>query len=154
MRKITERKNWIKLFAVLLLSIGVTVALFNSTLFDIQQIKMLESDFHYNAISMSATIGGFLFTGISILISTIDKDRIKRLWDNDYLNNLHRAAIVGMVSNVASIVSAFFLMILELDDKVTEKLLYIEISSLIVGIVFFSWCIKQLAFIMRKLKDK
>ena len=30
---------------------------------------------------VSAIIGGFLFTGISILISVIDKERIKRLWD-------------------------------------------------------------------------
>ena len=83
-----------------ILPIGISVILFNSSLFDIQKIKALGTDFHYNTISMSATIGGFLFTGISILISTIDKDRVKRLWDNNYLNNLYRAAIVGMVSNI------------------------------------------------------
>lgn len=95
-----------------------------------------------------------MFTGISILISTIDKDRIKRLWENNYLNNLYRAAIAGMISNVASIILAFLLMILEFDNSTKEKFIYAEISTLIIGIIFFGWCIKQLAFVMRKLKKK
>ena len=137
-----------------ILPIGISVILFNSSLFDIQKIKALGTDFHYNTISMSATIGGFLFTGISILISTIDKDRVKRLWDNNYLNNLYRAAIVGMVSNIVSIVSAFLLLILELKDAAKEKLIFVELSSLIIGIVFFSWCIKQLVFVLGRLKKR
>ena len=153
-REITERKNWIRLIILLILPIGISVILFNSSLFDIQKIEALGIDFHYNTISMSATIGGFLFTGISILISTIDKDRVKRLWDNNYLNNLYRSAIVGMISNIVSIVSAFFLMILEFEDAIRVKLIYVEISSLIIGIVFFSWCIKQLAFVVGKLKNR
>ena len=154
MIEITERNNWIKLIVILFLAIGVSFALFNSPLFDIQKINAHGPDFHYNTISMSATIGGFLFTGISILISTIDKDRIKRLWENNYLNNLYRAAIAGMISNVASIVLAFLLMILEFDNSTKEKFMYAEISTLIIGIIFFGWCIKQLAFVMRKLKKK
>lgn len=153
-REITERKNWIRLIATLLLPIGGSIALFHSSLFNLQKIETFGADFHYNTISMSATIGGFLFTGISILISTIDKERVKRLWDNNYLNNLYRSAIVGMISNVVSIVSAFSLMILELEDATKGKLIYVEISSLIVGVVFFGWCIKQLAFVMGKLKNR
>lgn len=152
-REITERKNWIRLITMLILPLGISAILFNSSLFNIQKIEEFGTEFHYNTISMSATIGGFLFTGISILISAIDKDRVKRLWDNNYLNNLYRAAIVGMISNVVSIVAAFFLMILELEDAVKAKLTYIEISSLIIGVVFFSWCIKQLAFVVGKLKN-
>ena len=70
----TKLKNWIWIGLVLVLSIGVSIILFKSAFFDISKFEKLAPDFHYNAISMSAIIGGFLFTGISILISVIDKE--------------------------------------------------------------------------------
>ena len=133
----TKLKNWIWLGIVLLLSIGVSIVLFKSPLFDISKFEELAPDFHYNAISLSAIIGGFLFTGISILISVIDKDRIKRLWDCNYLDNLYRSAFVGMIANVATIIAAFLLVFLNICPKANDLLVKIEITTLIVGIVFF-----------------
>ena len=150
----TKLKNWIWLGIVLLLSIGVSIVLFKSPLFDISKFEELEPDFHYNAISLSAIIGGFLFTGISILISVIDKDRIKRLWDCNYLDNLYRSAFVGMIANVATIIVAFLLVFLNICPKANDLLVKIEITTLIVGIVFFAWCIKHLIFVISKLKDQ
>ena len=147
-------KNWIWLGIVLLLSIGVSIVLFKSPLFDISKFEELAPDFHYNAISLSAIIGGFLFTGISILISVIDKDRIKRLWDCNYLDNLYRSAFVGMIANVATIIVAFLLVFLNICPKANDLLVKIEITTLIVGIVFFAWCIKHLIFVISKLKDQ
>ena len=150
----TKLKNWIWLGIVLLLSIGVSIALFKSPLLDISKFEELAPDFHYNAISLSAIIGGFLFTGISILISVIDKDRIKRLWDCNYLDNLYRSAFVGMIANVATIIVAFLLVFLNICPKANDLLVKIEITTLIVGIVFFAWCIKHLIFVISKLKDQ
>lgn len=150
----TKLKNWIWLGIVLLLSIGVSIVLFKSPLFDITKFEELAPDFHYNAISLSAIIGGFLFTGISILISVIDKDRIKRLWDCNYLDNLYRSAFVGMIANVATIIVAFLLVFLNICPKANDLLVKIEITTLIVGIVFFAWCIKHLIFVISKLKDQ
>ena len=150
----TKLKNWIWLGIVLLLSIGVSIVLFKSPLFDISKIEELAPDFHNNAISLSAIIGGFLFTGISILISVIDKDRIKRLWDCNYLDNLYRSAFVGMIANVATIIVAFLLVFLNICPKANDLLVKIEITTLIVGIVFFAWCIKHLIFVISKLKDQ
>ncbi|MBQ7357566.1 MAG: hypothetical protein IJW65_02400 [Clostridia bacterium] len=150
----TKLKNWIWLGIVLLLSIGVSIVLFKSPLFDISKFEELAPDFHYNAISLSAIIGGFLFTGISILISVIDKDRIKRLWDCNYLDNLYRSAFVGMIANVATIIVAFLLVFLNICPKANDLLVKIEITTLIVGIVFFAWCIKHLIFVISKLKDQ
>ena len=151
-RGMTKLKNWIWLGIVLLLSIGVSIVLFKSPLFDISKFEELAPDFHYNAISLSAIIGGFLFTGISILISVIDKDRIKRLWDCNYLDNLYRSAFVGMIANVATIIVAFLLVFLNICPKANDLLVKIEITTLIVGIVFFAWCIKHLIFVISKLK--
>ena len=153
-RGMTKLKNWIWLGIVLLLSIGVSIVLFKSPLFDVSKFEELAPDFHYNAISLSAIIGGFLFTGISILISVIDKDRIKRLWDCNYLDNLYRSAFVGMIANVATIIVAFLLVFLNICPKANDLLVKIEITTLIVGIVFFAWCIKHLIFVISKLKDQ
>lgn len=109
----TKLKNWIWIGLVLVLSIGVSIILFKSAFFDISKFEELAPDFHYNAISMSAIIGGFLFTGISILISVIDKERIERLWNNSYLDNLYRSAFVGMIANIITIIVAFSLVFLD-----------------------------------------
>ncbi len=150
----TKRKNWIWLGIVLLLSIGISIALFQSTFFDISKFEELAPDFHYNAISMSAIIGGFLFTGISILISVIDKERIERLWNNSHLDNLYRSAFVGMIANVITIIVAFSLVFLDISQNAKDVLVQIEITTLIIGIVFFAWCIKHLLFIISKLKTE
>ena len=73
----TKQKGWIILAVVLGISIISSGILIGTNIINLQKIKDLEDDFQYNAISMSSIIGGFLFTGISILISVIDKERIK-----------------------------------------------------------------------------
>ena len=150
----TKLKNWIWLGLVLVLSIGVSIILFKSPFFDISKFEKLAPDFHDNAISMSAIIGGFLFTGISILISVIDKERIERLWNNNYLDNLYRSAFVGMIANVITIIVAFSLVFLDVFQKTEDIFIQIEITTLIIGIVFFAWCIKHLIFIISKLKTE
>ena len=149
-----KRRNWIKLIIVLLLSIAGAFLLFHFSVIDVVKIRDLGSDFQYNAISTSAIIGGFLFTGISILISAIDKERIKRLWENNYLDNLYRAAFVGMISNVITIVAAIADLCLNVPEKIENTLYCVEIIGLIVGIVFFLWCIKKLISIISKLKSR
>lgn len=80
----TKAKNIAKLGGALAISAGASVLVLECPYFNISLFLKCNVDFHYNAISMSATIGGFLFTGISILISTLEKSRIKRLWDYNY----------------------------------------------------------------------
>lgn len=152
-RDMTDKKNKIWLCGILLLSITASIVLLKSPFFDITRFGDLAPDFHYNAISMSAVIGGFLFTGISILISVIDKERIKRLWDYDYLNNLYRSALVGIIANVVTIIIAFLLVFLDIQAKVEEVFIQIEITTLVVGMVFFSWSVKHLFLLVSKLKD-
>ncbi len=150
----TQKKNWIKLISILLLSIIGSFLLFHFCVIDIEKIQKLENDFQFNVISTSAIIGGFLFTGISILISTIDNERIKRLWENNYLDNLYRAAFVGMTSNLVTIVIALVYLCFCINECVEIILIKLEVSGLIVGLVFFAWCIKKLISIVSKLKKQ
>ena len=149
----TNKKNWRNLIIILLLSIGVPLLLIYLKLINTDSIVALGADFHYNMISMSAIIGGFLFTGISILISAIDKERIQRLWQNNYLDNLYRAAFVGMISNVLTIIAAVIYLCANHNENIGIFLIDAEFVTLVVGLVFFVWSIKHLIFIISRMKD-
>ena len=149
-----KKKNWIKLLLVLVLSIVLSILLPVFSIIDPDKIRSLGGDFQYNIISTSAIIGGFLFTGISILISAIDKERIRRLWENNYLDNLYYSAFIGMIASVSSICFAVADLVIVIDPKIQNYVFYIEIGGLIVGLVFFSWCIKKLITIVSKLKSR
>ena len=110
----TKAKNIAKLGGALAISAGASVLVLECPYFNISLFLKCNVDFHYNAISMSATIGGFLFTGISILISTLEKSRIKRLWDYNYLDNLYRAAFIGISANVVTLVVALLLSLIHI----------------------------------------
>ncbi len=154
MKIIVKKRNWIRLISLIIVTIIGSVLLIKYSIIDLEKDTLKSENFQYNAISMSATIGGFLFTGISILISVIDKDRIKRLWENHYLDNLYRAAFVGMISNVITIVIAIFLICSNKFCKIRNNIISVEITTLIVGLVFFAWCIKQLIFLLPRINDK
>lgn len=111
-----------------------------------------DNDFYYNCITLSSIIGGFLFTGISILISTLDIERIKRLWNNNYLDNLYRSAFSGIILNVFSIVLAIFLLCNK-ESGIQALFVKIELVFILVGIIFFIWCIRQLMFVISRLKN-
>lgn len=136
------------------MTIITSILLIKFSIIDLDKDILKSENFQYNVISMSATISGFLFTGISILISVMDKTRIKRLWDNHFLDNLYRAAFVGMISNIITIVLAIILLCCNLGYKAKNIIIEIEITALIVGLVFFAWCIKQLIFILPRMNDR
>lgn len=148
-----KKKNWIKIILVLVLSIAFSCIMVNTNVINIMSIVEEATEFQYNLISMSSIIGGFLFTGISILISTIDKSRIKRLWDNHYLDNLYRSAFVGMISNVLTIFVSFLYLVCDLSAEIKLMIIRIEIVLVFVGLVFFVWCIKFLVSIISKLRE-
>ena len=147
-----KKKNWAKLVVVCFLAIIFSIFIFWQDIINVKDLEDLGADFQYNIITMSATIGGFLFTGVGILISAIDKPHIKRLWDNYYLDNLYRSAFLGIISNIISIISAFLILCKTFES--VKCLIYVEITSLIVGMIFFCWCIKKLISIIRRMKNK
>lgn len=148
-----KKKNWIKFISLFLFTAIFTACLLCENIINLEKIMEASDEFQYNVISMSAIIGGFLFTGISILISTLDKERIKRLWDNNYLDNLYRSAFVGMIANVVSIILALLFLICDISLKYQYLIISMEIMALVIGLVFFIWCIRFLLFIITRLKN-
>lgn len=145
--------NWLKFIGVLTVSLLSSIFLSFTSLVDIEEILKLGNDLQYNLIATSATISGFLFTGISILISAISNKRIERLWDNKYLDNVYRAAFVGILANILTILSAVAMVFLALGDKVKTAVIRVELVCVLCSLVFFAWCVLDLVFILTRMKS-
>lgn len=153
-RVLVRRRNIIKFLFVLLITIIISsVIIWVKPIVDLDNLVSESESFQYNMITLSATLAGFLFTGISILISSLGNERIKRLWDNNYLDNLYRSSCVGMVASVLIIIIAFCLMLSSLPEGIKSTLGKFQILSIIVMLVFFSWCVLRLISVVKKLKD-
>lgn len=94
-----------------------------------------------------------MFTGISILISAIDKEQVKRLWDYNYLDDMYWAAFIGIAHNMISIVSALGMILLDVPEKIQIILAKTEIGTIIIGLVFFLWSLRQMIFVIAQLKE-
>lgn len=148
----TNIKNWITLVVVFLSSFIAALLFVSSSLLDLNHVKELGNDLQYNLISISATIGGFLFTGVSILISALDNERVKRLWNHTYLDNVYRAAFIGIGSNILTITAALAMLLLVLGEKIQKLFIKFEIITVFIGLVFFTWCVLDLVFIVSTMK--
>jgi hypothetical protein len=149
----TNLFNWLKFVGVLLISLLASILLSFSSLVNIEQILKLGNDLQYNLIATSATIGGFLFTGISILISAISNKRIERLWDNKYLDNVYRAAFIGILANILTILSALAMVFLTLESNIKTTCMRVEIVCVLCSLIFFAWCVFDLIFILTRMKS-
>ena len=150
----TKLKGLVKLILVVLVTLIISLTLIKKQIIDVETIKNMSEDFQYNLISVSSVIAGFLFTGISILISVIDKENIKRLWDNNYLDNLYGSAFIGMSSNVLTIILSLSQLCCDFSDDIQDQVISAEILTLILGLVCFIWCIKDLLWLITRLKPK
>ena len=149
----TDLFNWLKFVGVLIVSLFTSIFLTFTSLVDVEEILKLGNDLQYNLIATSATIGGFLFTGISILISAISNKRIERLWENNYLDNVYRAAFVGILANILTILTAVSMVFLTLEDMVRAMCIRVEMVCVLCSLVFFAWCVLDLVFILTRMKS-
>lgn len=66
----TKAKNIAKLGGALAISAGASVLVLECPYFNISLFLKCNVDFHYNAISMSATIGGFCLQALAFDFDT------------------------------------------------------------------------------------
>lgn len=135
-----------------------TVALRDRTTLETENVPMRESQllelYTFCLIDFESGIVSYIGINGAPKISVIDKERIERLWNNSYLDNLYRSAFVGTIANIITIIVAFSLVFLDIPSKAEDIFVEIEIAALIIGVVFFAWCIKYLLFIISKLKTE
>lgn len=116
----------------------------------ISLVENFERGDHFNMITINSILAGFLFTGLGIIISGLDKDKISSLSIGGYLNKYYIQIYLTIVFNVISIIASI-LIILESSIK-TNFLLYIEQSFIIIGVILFVKCMWDLVKIIRKMK--
>lgn len=150
-RKSTEL---VKFFMGLFLAVLVSAVLTFLPWIDLKEVLLLGKDLQFNLISTAATIGGFLFTGMSIFLTTIENRRVKRLWENHYLDNIYRVAIVGIICNVLTIIAALAMVVITMDEVIQFWFIRTEIFLILVSLIFFVWNVFDLVFVLSKMKKE
>lgn len=116
-------------------------------------VVILSQDLQYNMISLSATLAGFLFTGLSVLISVIDKKTIKPYWDGHYFTILTKTAFIGIILYAILLVVSVIVLVFGLYDFSNYVLIKIQLVLLTLATVNFIWCISEFVFLVRELKE-
>lgn len=148
-----KRKSKARFGLILIMTVAVSFFVLRMNIVDINAMLLSGENFQYNVITLSATLAGFLFTGISILISTLTNERINRLWDNNYLDNLYRSASLGIIASILIIFLAFAIMWCSSLEKAKSVMIEIEFFLIMIMLVFFTWCVFRLISVIRKLKQ-
>ena len=115
-------------------------------------LTTIDNNYQYNVITLSATLAGFLFTGISILISVIDKENINRFWKYHYLDALCITSFLGIfIFLITILLSLLFVLfnILNFNEYILFKIQIILIWN---GVANFLYCIKELIFVIKQIK--
>ena len=152
MSKVTMR-NILKLLLVSFITVAFAVGLIMSPIVNGSEIMVFGNDFQFNLLNFSGVLAGFLFTGIGILISTIDKERIKRLWDHHYLDNLYYCAALGILANIMVILLGLVFVGCNLSNVNRVYLVDTQIVFLILGLVYFIWCTLKLIKLMSRMRE-
>lgn len=147
----TKKRYIIKSIFFNLFSI-ICIVVLEILFFKYISLENIDKDFHYNIITLSATLAGFLFTGISILISVIDKNSIEHYWKMNYLDGLCINAFIGIIVFVISIVLAVTFVLFDIFEFKNYIIFKVQIGLVWIGIADFLYCIKELVFIVKELK--
>ena len=137
-----KRKNMLELLVLFLASILATFCLFFFNLIDVNRVALLGNDLQYSIIATSSVIAGFLFTGVSIMLASMNSDVIRRLWNYNYLDNLYRSAFFGIGCYIISILIAY-ISVYRLESN-SMFLLFAETLTFICGFLLFSTSLRYL----------
>ena len=105
------------------ITVTVVIVLIHKSIINVSEIAMLGKELQYNVMNFSGVLAGFMFTSISILISTIDKARIKRLWEHHYLDNLYYCAFISIIANIINAILALVFVCCSFDFKMLNFIL-------------------------------
>lgn len=146
-----ELKRNKKLLFLLFLSLAVIYILISYRIIVIDNQYLADNDVRYNLITINSIIGGFLFTGLSLVFGLTGKQRIRRLEEYGYFDEFYNIIFAGILSHLASIVVSL-MMLFNILGKV-KKIAYLEMTFLIVGLVFFVdsvFFLKRIINLLRK----
>ena len=115
--------------------------------------SVIKQSFHFNVLSINSILAGFLFTGLSIMISVSNKKIIKLLNRGGYLKIIDRSIYLGIFAHIFSIIMSFVSMI---NSYAKFQIFFtnLEFASLLIGVTFFFMAILKLKTIVEKIREE
>lgn len=147
------KRNIGQMVILTIITLGIGIAFLYLKIISIVSIMKLGNDFQYNILNFSGVLAGFLFAGIGILLSAIDKERIQRLWKHHYLDSLYYSAIGGIFFCVVNIMISLFLICCDVSITVIKIIITIEFIFILLSVTYFCWCTIKLFKLILKLKE-
>lgn len=102
-------------------------------------------------ITVNSVIMGFLFSGLSFLVSNSDRPRIVRLEKNGYMDAYYNGIYIAMIFNIVSIGISVLFMTTLIKSKL---LIYVEQIALYGSLIFFIKSLIVLIFFSRKVREE
>ena len=147
------KRNNRKIIIVSIITVLFVFALLSTQVVSVSGILELGNDFQFNLLNFSGVLAGFLFTGVGIMISTVDKERINRLWNHHYLDNMYYCAAFGILASIMDALLVLTFVSCNTSIKVSLIIIKFQIVFTILGLVYFIWCTLQLIRLISKLRD-
>lgn len=142
------KSNLINILLIIVTTIFYFIFQWNGCIID---FSTLSSSEHFNILSIASLFGGFVFTGIGIMLSGLAFSRIERLNDNGYMDKYYHTAYFALICNIGTILSAVII----ISSKTTLPVMAtIEQGLLYLSIVFFIKCMLDLRKIILKIRNK
>lgn len=120
-----------------------------------KNIINLRTDFssgdHFNIITINSILGGFLFTGLGIIISGLGSEKIKRLQRGGYLLKYYITIFISLFFTLISLIAALLIIFTEKTDNLI--LLCAEQPTIFIAVIFFMKAMVNLIKIIRKISE-
>lgn len=100
--------------------------------------------------SMSATLAGFVFAGLAIILALIEYDHIKNLFKNDFLDNLFYKGYGSIMLNLCNIV---MYIIIKQYDFINQTMLLLNQYILGASILLLIMMMFDFIFVIKQLKN-
>lgn len=106
-----RKKKYILVFNIVIIII-VIYSYFKFNIFNYDDLANTQEMIN-TLLSYSGIIAGFLFTGLSLILTLLDKKSIMRLYKFNYLDDLIVAAKIGLTTSSLSIGTCLFVLFLK-----------------------------------------
>lgn len=117
----------------------------------IADFSSFSSSEHFSILNLASLFGGFVFTGLGIMLSGLSSPRIERLNDYGYMDKYYSTIYLALVCNITTIFAA---VVLISSKKLIPVVATIEQLMLYLSIVFFVKCMLDVKRIISKIRKK
>lgn len=120
----------------------------------IESFQNFNNSEHFSILSIASLFGGFIFTGLGIIISGISTERLARLNAHGYMDRYYHEIYLALFCNIVTIVTAIILIsCTELINRtVICRIALVEQLMLYESIALFIKCMISLCKIVNKIR--